>query len=1108
MSLQAWEWEDEGRLSVGPLSSIASIYQSTSECDVEETLKAGSTAQESESDSNFECSDSFQSSNGPAGTFYADAPQVVPCKFIISLAIPENVGHKGKYTSLIEKYRKHSKFEKPSSKFRRFYHIEYFFLPDDQEPKQVDMVVFPAVAKVFLESGIKTVKPWHEGDKIWVSWTQTFNISVTKELLKKMNFHKITLRLWDAKETVSRKVRYYRLKGSSHLDDIDSFEEVRYLVLNQRGLSDEVKASNVREAGSQEYPAGKQEKAETYSKSLQGSHQTEPEPSLKNSEENEKSLKMDDCGTVRWSISRGTNVSLGGLTTMEMKELIERASVSSLTNILEKQKSQSKVRDPEIKRKTQKLRKKSRPEEESDSKLGGQWKHGIFSIQLAVMPLLAGCQSVVSRGSERSVNILDCFLTLETEGPIMNEEQRQHLNPLTIRIKCASCLPSQPVPFHELERLCRPVYCRYQFLDTPVHETEGQAHGNHIYFQDINVILLGAMHPSDLREYLEGPPMVVEVHDRDRKSEEYSRKPTLFGEDPLDSCINLQALISPRQTDNNPFETQSKMWDPYGVAQVSFADLLLGHTYLNLSAPIHSCRPNPTAHGRDTRSRKAVGFQVSTDSVHHGPMPTGNYLEANSVLKLRVDIAVPLRAGAEAPCRDLVGNQFGRIIFVFDSDKTFLLHSLLKGVATINARALKLDGYPLRNVQQILSAFKMRVKVQEQQDLDVLTGFHLLDGKIHLFILEGLADQGVRQLWESHQSQIPKSEHKNCKVLYNSQLLFRRRLYADLETILYHVHLFKPLSCLMKHARLYVRNTVPRDAFQALIRLHDICYQSTKLKDVIMGDLLPTSAMIKCLSHEFGMPISQEELSNERLLALPPQAATNLEDLRSRHSTLTSEIQSHQEKYLQWRNSMMSKNKKQNNLIQRNIMGAYQVRKSQKPLVKGIKISSPAREAVYNYSIQTLNSTELAKKELYREMAKEPGKRFTHSQEYLSATVEPQDSEAERKKARKQSQEAWLTASGFQVLGTQSSIESNRHPKLPPISRIEELKEKWKENALFANVLEPVLDRKSWGWAQRHVDFDLYKKPPTFLDLPPQPALKPVVGKKTPKRSSPVSGTA
>lgn len=55
-------------------------------------------------------------------------------------------------------------------------------------------------------------------------------------------------------------------------------------------------------------------------------------------------------------------------------------------------------------------------------------------------------------------------------------------------------------------------------------------------------------------------------------------------------------------------------------------------------------------------------------------------------------------------------------------------------------------------------------------------------------------------------------------MLYSSQLLFRRRLYADLETVLYHVHLFKPLSLLMKQASLYIRNTVPQTAFQALTR--------------------------------------------------------------------------------------------------------------------------------------------------------------------------------------------------------------------------------------------------------------------------------------------------
>ena len=55
-------------------------------------------------------------------------------------------------------------------------------------------------------------------------------------------------------------------------------------------------------------------------------------------------------------------------------------------------------------------------------------------------------------------------------------------------------------------------------------------------------------------------------------------------------------------------------------------------------------------------------------------------------------------------------------------------------------------------------------------------------------------------------------------MLYNSTLLFRHRLYADLETVLYQVHLFKPLSQLMKHSVLYVRNTVPEKTFQALTR--------------------------------------------------------------------------------------------------------------------------------------------------------------------------------------------------------------------------------------------------------------------------------------------------
>lgn len=57
----------------------------------------------------------------------------------------------------------------------------------------------------------------------------------------------------------------------------------------------------------------------------------------------------------------------------------------------------------------------------------------------------------MSHSSGRSANILDCFLTLKTEVPLMTEEQKQDLNPMTIKIKCVSSLPSQPVPIRELE---------------------------------------------------------------------------------------------------------------------------------------------------------------------------------------------------------------------------------------------------------------------------------------------------------------------------------------------------------------------------------------------------------------------------------------------------------------------------------------------------------------------------------------------------------------------------------------------------------------------------------------------------------------------------------
>ena len=42
-------------------------------------------------------------------------------------------------------------------------------------------------------------------------------------------------------------------------------------------------------------------------------------------------------------------------------------------------------------------------------------------------------------------------------------------------------------------------------------------HAKDLYWDDVNVILTGNMPEAELREVLRGPPMAIEVHDRDKK---------------------------------------------------------------------------------------------------------------------------------------------------------------------------------------------------------------------------------------------------------------------------------------------------------------------------------------------------------------------------------------------------------------------------------------------------------------------------------------------------------------------------------------------------------------------------------------------------------------
>ena len=58
------------------------------------------------------------------------------------------------------------------------------------------------------------------------------------------------------------------------------------------------------------------------------------------------------------------------------------------------------------------------------------------------------------------------------------------------------------------------------------------------------MVLLGNMDKDSLTQYLQGPPLEIEVHDRDRKIVKQKLKPSLFGKVPEDELINNVSLVA------------------------------------------------------------------------------------------------------------------------------------------------------------------------------------------------------------------------------------------------------------------------------------------------------------------------------------------------------------------------------------------------------------------------------------------------------------------------------------------------------------------------------------------------------------------------------------
>jgi len=278
---------------------------------------------------------------------------------------------------------------------------------------------------------------------------------------------------------------------------------------------------------------------------------------------------------------------------------------------------------------------------------------------------------------------------------------------------------------------CEPAYVQYQLPSQSLLRTQGLPQAPVLPFRSCNVVLLGNLDDSQFLEFLRGPPLTFELHDRDpRTIQTFSR--TIFGQDSMDDIIGTHMFGASLTTDKSQhLISEDKSANPahYGIAKFDLSGFLKGGCKLEMSVPVHQ-RPRVVPHRQpsdqhlvpagkyvDTGCEIVVTFEiwrpldVLFPESFCGKTDISSRPSVSSKFSQISPIKSPAKLTAKSPSKMAVKEtvqSFNRLVYVISTeDGTEMLDTVLKKVNTINATTLGLDHLPSKVLSSALSTYKL-----------------------------------------------------------------------------------------------------------------------------------------------------------------------------------------------------------------------------------------------------------------------------------------------------------------------------------------------------------------------------------------------------------------
>eukprot|EP00746_Dinoflagellata_sp_MGD_P001395 gnl/MRDRNA2_/MRDRNA2_102626_c0_seq1.p1 gnl/MRDRNA2_/MRDRNA2_102626_c0~~gnl/MRDRNA2_/MRDRNA2_102626_c0_seq1.p1 ORF type:complete len:1096 (-),score=238.69 gnl/MRDRNA2_/MRDRNA2_102626_c0_seq1:316-3603(-) len=497
-------------------------------------------------------------------------------------------------------------------------------------------------------------------------------------------------------------------------------------------------------------------------------------------------------------------------------------------------------------------------------------------IDLSLAPMMMLAEEIISEKLEISdlqckqiqydTGIMSFQVGIKMDQQMLSDEVSHCLNPVLVHVEYAKDLPEELQKNQKRDAVVASISVFGQKIDSaPSAITED----GHIRFNHYRCFFVGKWLQHQLREYIQTTNLQVEVHDRDGEEVD-GETPAVFPHGR--ASFSLLDLLNPLIThhemkmraDLMPVcrttkERKNGIGDECLHASTLFTDeakelLNMMVTREREYAPRHMPLYSDVVCTEDyTKDRYLPGGAYVEVSVRIAkPLPLPDVIMKKEEAAL--DITQPADGVEEEIKPDLTYERFGRIVLVLDYKKTTIVKKLLALITLHNTKVMKMEDGPSRAVatRQLTDAEKADL------NLDILTGFIVMDRTTRIVLIEGLRSGGLNHVIETIGR--PNANSKKWKMLHHPDVGFSERRYADFDLCLKQIKLRQQsLELLMQRPDLYDAKRTETDVSVTLQCLMEI-KRAERMHILKAYGSFPTTKGLVTVETQYGDFVTDAEL--------------------------------------------------------------------------------------------------------------------------------------------------------------------------------------------------------------------------------------------------------